>query len=119
MPQCCRVFPERHVRRRQARQQDKQSVTNRKRSHSEASGVGDADAMAADDIAHYANGNENKENSQDGTDENRNCTVCLRYNSMLYMDFIQANEMLVVEQPWLTVMASFPEALHRRIYGVN
>jgi hypothetical protein len=49
--------------------------------------------------------------------ETNNCTICLRYNSMLYMDFIAKNEMLVVEQPWLSVVASFPEALERKIYG--
>ena len=48
---------------------------------------------------------------------NGNCTICLRYNSMLYMDFIAKNEMLIVEQPWLSVVASFPEALERKVYG--
>lgn len=51
------------------------------------------------------------------TSSNGNCTICLRYNSMLYMDFIAKNEMLVVEQPWLSVVASFPEALERKVYG--
>jgi|JI8StandDraft_1071087.scaffolds.fasta_scaffold342548_1 hypothetical protein len=49
--------------------------------------------------------------------DNGNCTICLRYNSMLYMDFISKNEMLVVEQPWLNVVASFPAALERKVYG--
>jgi len=46
-----------------------------------------------------------------------NCPICLRYNSMLYMDFIEDSEMLVIEQPWLSVVASFPEALERKLYG--
>lgn len=45
------------------------------------------------------------------------CTLCLRYNSMLYMDCIDQNEMVVVEQPWLNVVATFPDALQRRVYG--
>jgi len=45
------------------------------------------------------------------------CTMCLRYNSMLYMDFVSDNEMVVVEQPWLNVVATFPDALQRRVYG--
>jgi hypothetical protein len=45
------------------------------------------------------------------------CTICLRYNSMLFMDFVDVNELLVVEQPWLSIVATFPEALHRRVYG--
>jgi hypothetical protein len=36
---------------------------------------------------------------------------------MLYMDFIQGNEMVIVEQPWLSVVATFPDALQRRVYG--
>lgn len=44
-------------------------------------------------------------------------TICLRYNSMLHMDFIDANEMVIVEQPWLNVIATFPPALERKLYG--
>ena len=106
------MFPERHVRRRQKRQAKQLEATKRKRSYSEASAS--TDVPAAPEMV-----NDTDDNEVDENDDSRNCTVCLRYNSMLYMDFIQANEMLVVEQPWLTVMATFPEALHRRIYGVN
>lgn len=48
---------------------------------------------------------------------NTNCTICLRYNGMLFIDFIDANEMLVVEQPWLNVVRNFPAALERKVYG--
>lgn len=50
---------------------------------------------------------------------NNNCIICLHYNSMLYLDFIQPKEMIVIEQPWLQVVASFPEAVQRRVYGCN
>jgi hypothetical protein len=36
---------------------------------------------------------------------------------MLCMDFIAKNEMLVMEQLWLSVIASFPEALECKVYG--
>jgi hypothetical protein len=49
----------------------------------------------------------------------RNCTVCLHYNSMLHFDFLGNDEMVVVEQPWLRVIANFPEPLQRRVYGCN
>lgn len=49
--------------------------------------------------------------------EESSCTICLRYNSMLYMDCIDDNEMVIVEQPWLNVVATFPEALQRKVYG--
>ena len=42
---------------------------------------------------------------------------CLRYNSMLYMGFIADCEMVIVEQPWLDIVATFPDALQRKIYG--
>jgi hypothetical protein len=45
------------------------------------------------------------------------CTLCLRYNSMLSLDAVSANELFVVEQPWLSVVATFPEALQRKVYG--
>ncbi len=49
----------------------------------------------------------------------RNCTICLHYNGILYMDFLGPEQMVVVEQPWLPIVATFPDALQRRIYGFN
>ena len=43
--------------------------------------------------------------------------MCLRYNGMLCMDFVGEHEMVVVEQPWLNVVANFPDALQRKVYG--
>jgi hypothetical protein len=45
------------------------------------------------------------------------CKLCLHYNSMLHMDYVGPDELLVVEQPWLNVVATFPAALQRRAYG--
>ena len=45
------------------------------------------------------------------------CVMCLQYNGLLFMDFVSRNEMVVVEQPWLDVVATFPDALQRRVYG--
>ncbi|GKY99350.1 hypothetical protein MPSEU_000890100 [Mayamaea pseudoterrestris] len=45
------------------------------------------------------------------------CKLCLRYNSMLHLGYVAKDEMLVVEQPWLSVVATFPGALQRRVYG--
>jgi hypothetical protein len=38
---------------------------------------------------------------------------------MLYLDFVGPNQMVVVEQPWLRVVSTFPAALQRRVYGFN
>ena len=35
----------------------------------------------------------------------------------VYHQYIDANEMLVVEQPWLNVVRNFPAALERKVYG--
>ena len=51
------------------------------------------------------------------SEEESLCTLCLRYNSMLGMDFVSENEMVIVEQPWLNVVATFPEALQRKLYA--
>ena len=93
LPRHCRVVPERHVRRRK-----------RSRSNSftaESNELGHAGKPSDDDS------------------DCKNCTICLRYNSMLYLDFCGPDEMVVVEQPWLHVVATFPEALQRRVYGCN
>ncbi|KAI2494654.1 hypothetical protein MHU86_19883 [Fragilaria crotonensis] len=46
-----------------------------------------------------------------------NCTLCLRYNSIIHMEYISDDEIIVVEQPWLSVVAGFPAALERKVYG--
>jgi hypothetical protein len=33
------------------------------------------------------------------------------------MDFIDKNEMVIIEQPWLDIVATFPDALQRTVYG--
>jgi U3 small nucleolar RNA-associated protein 4 len=43
--------------------------------------------------------------------------ICLRYNSVLHMDFLAENEMVIVEQPWLNVIATFPDAMERKVFG--
>jgi U3 small nucleolar RNA-associated protein 4 len=54
-----------------------------------------------------------------GNDDNsnKNFTVCLRYTGIIFMDFLGENELLIVEQPWLGVVSSLPNALERRRYG--
>ncbi|CAB9497808.1 RNA-associated protein 4 homolog [Seminavis robusta] len=57
---------------------------------------------------------EGPKNSEAGTEP---AILCLRYNSILWLDFIAENEMVIVEQPWLKVISSFPEAMERKIFG--
>jgi len=51
--------------------------------------------------------------------DRRSCTVCSHYKNMLYTEFLGPKEMIVVEQPWLDVVETFPAALQRRIYGAD
>jgi len=49
---------------------------------------------------------------------NKNFTICYHYNHVLHLDLVRPNEMVVVEQPWLDVVHSLPDALARNVYGV-
>ena len=89
LPQYCNIVPEHHVRR----------WRKRKRSLSEA-GVP-----------------EENSDDPDRKPDDVESIICLRYNSVLHMDFIADNEMVIVEQPWLSVIATFPAALERKIFG--
>mmetsp|Transcript_27168 Transcript_27168/g.38932 ORF Transcript_27168/g.38932 Transcript_27168/m.38932 type:complete len:852 (-) Transcript_27168:123-2678(-) len=53
--------------------------------------------------------------SSSGT--NKNYTICVKYDSVLHLEFFKENELVIVEQPWLTVVNSLPDPLERRIYG--
>lgn len=45
------------------------------------------------------------------------CTLCTSYSDMLYFDFLNGDEMVVVEQPFDDVEATLPGVLQRHLYG--
>ena len=108
VPVSCQFFPERHVRGERV-----QPRRPRSESHVTSDEEG-TNAIGEKSIARrkrkYSHGDDNKRDSN-------NFTICLRYNAMLFMDFIGTNEMVVVEQPWLSVVANLPDALERKVYG--
>ena len=53
-------------------------------------------------------------NSNEG---NNNFTICLRYGHVLFQDFVNENEMVVVEEPWRNILHELPDVLERRVYG--
>ena len=53
----------------------------------------------------------------DNAKNSQNYTICMRYDSMLHLEFLRENELVVVEQPWLAVVNSLPDPLERRVYG--
>ncbi len=48
---------------------------------------------------------------------NKNYTICVKYDSILQLEFVKEDELVIVEQPWLTVLNSLPDPLERRMYG--
>jgi hypothetical protein len=120
MPHYCRVVPEKHIRRRRYRKP--------------------TTLLEEGEKAHWFQPRISREISDDDEDDDdkrkearkrkleefhekqkisRSCTICLQYNGMLYMNFLGPKEMVVVEQPWLEVVETFPDAIHRRIYGCS
>lgn len=65
---------------------------------------------------HVRGGKRKRTSAVDGNKEN-SCTLCLRYNGMLFMGFCRKNEMVVVEQPWLNVVSKLPAALQRKVFA--
>jgi hypothetical protein len=101
LPKHCRMVPETHVRRRKRlRGEDDSKSSNTPFSQSDRRRNSNPPHQKYDPLA-------------------KNCTICLHYNSMLHLDFLGPNQMIVVEQPWLRVISTFPEALQRRVYGFN
>lgn len=123
VPKFCRTVPEKHLRRRQIRTPDaddgdpwlkprvSKPVTDDDEDKNE-------DTPAEDSIEEESCRKRKRpdENDKRGS---RNCSICLQYNGILYLNFVGQREMVVVEQPWLEVVETFPDALQRRVYGTN
>lgn len=120
IPKECQMVPERHMRHRKRRLSSSSSS-------SPEGNKGEEIEAASSDVA-AGEGDSAQDGGVTGSDDTKkrdvnnttpSCTICLHYNSMLYMDFIGPGQMAVVEQPWLKVISHFPEPLQRRVYGVN
>ena len=48
---------------------------------------------------------------------NTNFAICLKYNEIIFQDFIAEGEMVIVEEPWISTLEQLPDALARRVYG--
>lgn len=73
--------------------------------------------MSIDDNQQSPSKQQNQNETNKSTIENRNFTTCLRYSGMIFLDFLGDNELVVVEQPWLGIVNSLPDALERQRYG--
>ena len=47
-----------------------------------------------------------------------NFVICLRYNAMLFLDFLGSNEMIVVEKPWAPIFESLPDPLVSKTFAL-
>jgi len=46
-----------------------------------------------------------------------NFKICMKYTGIIFMDFLDDNELLIVEQPALSILDALPDAPQRRRYG--
>ena len=70
------------------------------------------------ELAKEEDGPPRKKSKNKSTSEgNRNFPVCLQYCDIQFQDFIAEDEMVVVEQPWMSILEELPDALERRAYG--
>lgn len=44
-------------------------------------------------------------------------STCARYDGILFAEFLEEDELVVVEQPWLSVLENLPDAMDVRRYG--
>jgi hypothetical protein len=127
MPRYCRTVPEKHIRRRRYRKHAPETndpwleprVPKAVTDEDDQEEGDDQDATTTTEAKKQKLNDSTSQPVQDPNQSARACTICLQYNGILYMDFIGEGEMVVVEQPWLEVVETFPEALQRRIYGCN
>ena len=49
--------------------------------------------------------------------ENKNFATYLRFTGMIFLDFLNETELVVVEQPWLEIVKTLPDPLERDRYG--
>jgi U3 small nucleolar RNA-associated protein 4 len=66
-------------------------------------------------VLHLQTSKKRKHSSSDSS--NKNFTTCLRYSNVLFQDFLNDREMVVVEEPWRSVLEELPAVLARRVYG--
>ncbi len=57
------------------------------------------------------------EENKVGLLENKNFTTCLRFSGMIFLDFLDENELVVVEQPWMEIVKTLPDPVERERYG--
>eukprot|EP00525_Craspedostauros_australis_P000837 CAMPEP_0198114670 /NCGR_PEP_ID=MMETSP1442-20131203/5989_1 /TAXON_ID= /ORGANISM="Craspedostauros australis, Strain CCMP3328" /LENGTH=217 /DNA_ID=CAMNT_0043772039 /DNA_START=357 /DNA_END=1009 /DNA_ORIENTATION=+ len=101
LPEHCRVFPQAHMRRKNKKKQDDDD--DDQNAFANTNGLGDRKKKQVEAMTRIAEG----------------LHIVPYYTSMLFLDFLDANEMVIVEQPWLDVVATFPSALKKRVYGID
>ena len=57
--------------------------------------------------------NENQEND----DNNNNFKIISRYSSILFMDYIDDDKILVIENDWNKILKHYPDSVYKPVYG--
>ena len=70
-----------------------------------------------EDVSVHSRTQRKKSKNKSTSEGNKNFTVCLQYGEIQFQDYIAEDEMVVVEQPWMSILEDLPDALERRAYG--
>lgn len=68
-----------------------------------------------DDVEVYPS--PSKKQKRPANDAINNFTMCLQYSNLLFQEFLNEEEMVVVEEPWMSILEELPDALARRVFG--
>jgi len=49
--------------------------------------------------------------------ERNNFTLCLQYSGIIFMEFLDENELIIIQQPWLDIVNTLPDTLEWKRYG--
>ena len=66
---------------------------------------------------HFPDKQVRREKGKQSTPMESTAFMCFQYDNILYLDFVDGGEMVVVEQSWTDILATLPAALARRVYG--
>jgi hypothetical protein len=97
MPQHCSAFPSNHILAKLLRKQC----------------YGDIRKVTALGVTHDAD----EPSVSLSTKRKQNFTLCLKYSGIIFMEFLDDDELLLVEQPWLAILNALPDVLECRRYG--
>jgi len=87
-------------------------TTNRKRRLNENNGVNVLENARA-----LVNTEDNEKNEFKKLKQNYHFSVVTRYKQVMFMDYVNENESVIVERPWFSILEKLPQNFYRHKYG--